>query len=167
MRGRAQCTLRVQCLVWTASAVYLVYMNACTCTCTGAPNVRERVYVCVYRARPLRSSRSSLSFVYACIWSRRRVAHIIWCVPVCGAKRGCSFQSGRVLCIRCIEGHNVVDLAGSIVYSVPVLFWDMMLWTIVGKGVLISVGSCIAYPFYCGWCCCSAASMVVHGVHDI
>ena len=59
-----------------------------------------------------------------------------------------SLQSGRVLCTRCIVGYEVVHVCGQ--QCVPVLFQDMMLWVIVDRGVLISIGPWIAYPFYCG-----------------
>ena len=44
-------------------------------------------------------------------------------------------------------GEPVVDLVGSSMYSVPASISDMMLWTVVGRGVLLSVGPCITYPF--------------------
>ena len=44
-------------------------------------------------------------------------------------------------------GVSIVDLVGSSVYSVPVLLLGMMLWTVVSRDVLVSVGPCIAYAF--------------------
>ena len=44
-------------------------------------------------------------------------------------------------------GQPTGDLVGSNMYSVPASISDMMLWTVVGRGVLLSVGPCIAYPF--------------------
>ena len=44
-------------------------------------------------------------------------------------------------------GVSVAELVGNSVYSVPVLLLGMMLWTVVGRDVLVSIGPSIAYPF--------------------
>ena len=143
-----------------------MYVGAFTCTCTDIHVARSRVYIGVCRARPVRPRRSNLFLMYARIWCCDRAAHVIWCVSVYGVNRMYLFHSGRVLCIRCIVGYNVVGLVGSSVYSVPVFIWGMMSWIIVGRGVLVLVRPCVAYPFYFVLCCCSIATTVVRGVHD-
>ena len=42
-----------------------------------------------------------------------------------------------------------------------------MLWAIVARGVIVSVGPYIAYPFYCGWRCYSTTSIIVRRLHVI
>ena len=118
--------------------------------------VLVRVQVCFLYNRVCTFARAELGlrgpggvtlFAHARTWCCGRAAHVTWCVPVYGVKKSVLVIFGQCVAHPLYCGVSIVYLVGSSVYSVPVLRLGMVLWTVVSRGVLVSVGPCIAYPF--------------------